>query len=210
MIDITEIENYKNLTSRQRLFVDAYLSADAVEMITRCKTFCNEFASYVFAYNKENELKNIIGIKYYTVDGYGNTKVLKDYRAGCKIDITVKNKVKYLTMNRQAKKIHRECMKAINDIRTATYSSEDKSTELELKDAIFNSSLYGEDSKDRNDNRKMMMKILGLDQIKIDTSIDIYQASGKQVLARLNKEIGNSDNEDMPVIPIDIDEEDDK
>ena len=77
--------------------------------------------------------------------------------------------------------------------------------ELELKDAIYNSSLHASDFKDRNDNRKMMMKIFGLDQVKIDNSIDIYEASGKNILARVKSEI-DSDNGDSPVIPIDISE----
>lgn len=199
------IESYENLNSRQKLFVNAYLDDEIEEMVTRQKTFCNEFASYIFAYNREKALKEIIDIRYYKVDGYGNIKALKNYISGCKIDIDIKNKSAYLNLSRQAKKVHKECLIAINDIRRASYDNEgDKSVELELKDAIYNSSLYGEDSKDRNDNRKMMMKILGLDQIKIDTSVDIYQASGKQVLARL-REVGG---EDSPVIPIDIEDKD--
>ena len=75
-----------------------------------------------------------------------------------------------------------------------------------MKDAIYNSSLFGSDFKDRNENRKMMMKIMGLDQIKVDTSVDIYQASGKQILARLGSKGVLGGSEDEPVIPIDMEE----
>lgn len=85
------------------------------------------------------------------------------------------------------------------------FESEDKSKVLELKDAIYTSSLKAADFKDRNENRKMMMKIFGLDQIKVDGSVDIYEASGKNILARMRSAGGNG-NGDEPIIPIDIGE----
>lgn len=197
-------DSYNNLKYRHRVFVDCYLSQTLREETLMQNTYNNELASYVFAYQKQMELADAVEVKFYYTDGFGVTQLANTWNDSCRTEIVVKNVQKYMSLSKCARKVHGECMRAINDIRNILYNSEDKSRELELKDAIYNSSINAKDFKDRNDNRKMMMKIMGLDQIKIDTSVDIYQASGKQVLARLKGESGG--NGDEPIIPIDIDD----
>lgn len=199
-------DSYNNLNYRQRVFVDCYINPNLMQPTLHKATYNDEFASYVFAYQKDLDCKEALEFRFWERDGFGIVHPRKDYAAGCDVEVVVKNVQKYMSLTKCARKVHAECTRAINDIRTIMYSSEDKSKELELKDAIYNSSLHGKDFKDRNENRKMMMKIMGLDQIKIDTSVDIYQASGKQILARLNGKgvLGGSDDE--PIIPIDMDE----
>lgn len=199
-------DSYNNLNYRQRCFVDCYINQNLVQPTLHRHTFNDEFASYVFAYQKDLACKEALELKFWTTDGFGVVHKAQNYVAGCKIEVVVKNMQKYMSLTKCARKVHGECTKAINDIRTIMYSSEDKSKELELKDAIYNSSLFGSDFKDRNENRKMMMKIMGLDQIKVDTSVDIYQASGKQILARLGSKGVLGGSEDEPVIPIDMEE----
>lgn len=199
-------ESYENLRYKYRVFVDCYLNEGLREPTTHKMTFNDELASYLFAYQKGREFLEAVEVKLYETDGFGNVSEKSEWTDGCRAEIVVKNVAKYMSMVKAARRIHGECIRAINDIRTVRYSSDDKSRELELKDAIYNSSLYAADSKDRNDNRKMMMKIMGLDQVKIDTSVDIYAASGRNILARMRSVAEEGGGDDAPIIPRDIEE----
>lgn len=199
-------ESYKNLKYKNKLFVDCYLGCGVIEPYTHRDTFSDEFVSFIFAYDKGKECSEAFKLRYYTVDQFGGIHELKNYKSGCKTEIVVLNAAKYMSLCKVAKKVKYECQHAINDLRIMMYTSEDKSKEMELRDAIFQSSMRGEDAKDRNDNRKMAMKMFGLDQIKVDGSIDIYQASGKQILGRLGKVVENSDMDDAPIIPISLEQ----
>ena len=198
--------SYKKLNYRNRTYIDCYLNETLVEPLLHKHTFCDSFVSYVFAYNKGKDVGECLKFNYYGTDAFGNTKKIKAYMEGCKVEIVVTNAAKYLSLNKCARSVHTACAKAINDIRTLMFDSDDKSKTLELKDAIYNSSLHAEDFKDRNENRKMMMKIFGLDQVKVDTSVDIYEASGKNILARVREEVKASNNGDEPIIPIDFED----
>ena len=202
-------DSYNNLNYRNRAFVDCYLNEGLVEPCMHAHTFCNELASYVFVFNKQQAVRDCLEFKYYVTDNFGNVQKSKEYVEGCKVEIIVKNAAKYLSLNKSARMVLKACGQAINEIRMAMYSSDDKSKELELKDAIFRSSIKASDFKDRNENRKMMMKIFGLDQVKIDTSVDIYEASGKNILARMRSG-GGEDRDDTPIVPIDVNDIDSK
>lgn len=193
-------ESYNALKYRERLFVDCYLNESLIEPQTGKHTFNDKFISYVFAYNIEVE--NFLRFKY-TILNFAS----KEYETvdvpieGATEKIIVTDAKKYLSVIRNSSKIYNRVVKAINDIRLLMYDSQDKSRVLELKDAIYNSSISAKDFKDRNENRKMAMKIFGLDQIKIDVTPDIYSASGKNILQGLRK---SEKKEDSPIIPVDI------
>lgn len=200
--------SYYKLKYRERFFVKCYMNERLVEPQTHKPTFCNIFTSYVFSSN--SKLDDVVEFRYDKVDGFGNIVRIEEWQPNCIVNANIKNVKRYMRIEENATKMYNKCIEAINDIRIILYESEDKSKVLELKEAIYNSALNGADFKDRNDNRKMAMKIFGLDQVKVDLDVDMYTASGKNILGRL-KNGQNNDKEDAPIIPdvledIDIEE----
>lgn len=193
-------ESYLKLKYRDRLFVDCYLKDDLIEPTTSKNTYCDKLISYIFAYNKENEIKEALDFSYTILNWASKTfDKIDNYVNGCTVTVKVKNPKKYMSLVANSTKVFNRCNVAINDIRLAGFETSDKSKMLELKDAIFNSSIHSDDAKDRNENRKMAMKIFGLDQVKVDTSVDIYEASGRNILqSRLNSEDMN--RADAPLV----------
>lgn len=189
--------SYEKLKYSEKLFVKCFLNEKLVEPQMHKPTFCNEFVTYVFV--KHVPLNEIIDFRYDKVDGFGNIIKINKWQPNCIVNIEIKNLRLYLRLEENAKKMYNKCLEAINDIRIILYESEDKSKVLQLKDVIYNSALNAEDFKDRNDNRKMAMKIFGLDQVKVDIDVDMYTASGKNILGRLKEEA--SDKEDAPILP---------
>lgn len=190
-------DSYTNLKYIQRLFVDCYLNEFLVEPNIGKNTFSDKFVSYVFA--KNIDVNDFMIIQYFKDGGFGKVVECKEYTQGASTKIRITNPKMYMSINSLSTKMYNQCIQAINDIRVLLYESEDKSRVLELKDAIYNSSLHSDDSKDRNENRKMAMKYFGLDQVKVDISADIYSASGKNILQTLSKQSTNRD--DAPIIP---------
>lgn len=200
------IKSYESLSYREKLFVDCYLNDSLVEPTIHKHTYNDKLVSYIFAFNKGDELMECINIGY----SYFNwaTKSIEsdtDYSDGCDVTITIKNAKKYLVLVKASTRIYNKTLQAINDIRYSQYDTNDKSKILELKDAIWNSSIHSNDSKDRNENRKMAMKIFGLDQVKVDMGLDIYEASGKNIL-KARKQDSDMSREDAPIVPDLIDD----
>lgn len=196
--------SYEMLSYREKVFVDSYLNQRLIEQVTHRHTYCDNLASFIFAYNREKQAKEAFDIKFVAYDSETREyAVLPYYQEGCKVNITIKNAKKYRNIITAANRAYRKCNKAINDIRYASFETEDKSKMLELKDAIFNSAIHSDEYHDRNDNRKMAMKIFGLDQVKVDTSVDIYEATGRNILQTLKN---NNDSDDAPIIPNSIEE----
>ena len=189
--------SFEKLKYREKLFVKCYLNDRLIEPQTHKPTFCNEFITYIFITHAQ--LDDVLEFRYDKVDGFGNITNIDKWEPKCITNVNIKNVRKYLRMEENAAKLYNKCIEAINDIRILMYESEDKSKVLQLKEVIYNSALNAEDFKDRNDNRKMAMKIFGLDQVKVDLDLDMYTAAGKNILSRLNK--NNSDREDAPILP---------
>lgn len=201
MFDVEQPISYKNLKYRDRLFIDCYLNETLKEPTTNMNTYNNKLLSYVFSFNKEQDLQECTRTTFMIYDFKKETWIATmQYIEGCKITIQITNAKKYMSLVSNATKVYNRCNRAINDIRTLMYDSDDKSKVLELKDAIYNSSIHAEDFKDRNDNRKMAMKIFGLDQVKVDVGLDMYEASGKNIFQSINSKV-DMNREDAPIIP---------
>lgn len=193
--------SYNNLKYRDRFFVDCYLNETLKESTTNINTFCNKLLSYIFAYSRENDFKECVSVEYIVYNPACECYQKNDYYIdGCKININITNAKKYMSLSANATRVYNKCKVAINDLRTQMYDSEDKSKVLELKDAIYNSSINAKEFKDRNENRKMAMKMFGLDQVKVDLTPNIYDMSGKNILANI-KGSAEMDRDDAPIIP---------
>lgn len=192
-------DSYRRLKYKDRLFVDCYLSETLIEPQFRKNTFSDKFVSFVFAYNKD--VRDCMEIKYAIMNWATKTYEKHDeYITGATTEVTIKNFVKYKSLVANATKTYNRCVVAINDIRRLSYDSHDNTRILELKDNIYNSAIHSGDSKDRNENRKMAMKIFGLDQVKVDLTPDIYNAIGKNLFNKMkNDKI--MQNEDAPIVP---------
>ena len=46
----------------------------------------------------------------------------------------------------------------------------------------------------------MAMKIFGLDQVKVDVGLDMYEASGKNIFQSINSKV-DMNREDAPIVP---------
>lgn len=197
-------ESYKNLKYRERLFIDCYLNESLEEPQTHKNTFSDKFVSYIFAYNVD--VSEFLDFKYTKMNYITKSfDTVGSYDSDCTVTVIVTNAKKYMSVLSNSTKIYNRVIGAINDIRQIMYDSNDKSKVLELKDAIYQSSIHSSDAKDRNDNRRMAMKIFGLDQVKVDVGFDIYEASGKNILQGLRGNIDTT-KEDAPLIPDDIDD----
>ena len=195
-------KSYTNLSYRNRVFIDCYLNDSLVEPQTNMHTFNDKLIAYIFANNiKPSEFMKIT---FWLTDPFGKVHQTNVRVANCNTNVKITNAKRYMQVLSNSTKTYNKCLQAINDIRMLLYSSEDKSRINELKDAIYNSAIRAQDFKDRNDNRKMAMKIFGLDQVKVDVSADIYSASGKQIFGDMRKALTNDD--DAPLVPDDIDE----
>lgn len=200
--------SYEKLKYIEKLFVRCFLNEKLVEPQLKKHTFGDTFSSYIFA--KNVPLDDIVDISYYEKDNFGNILKIAEWKPHCLVDVKLKNAKAYLRVEDNAERMYQKCKGAINDIRMILYESEDKSKVLQLKDVIYNSAISGEDFKDRNENRKMAMKIFGLDQVKVDMDMDIYTAAGKNILRRLKDngegDISGGDNDTiLPEVIEDID-----
>ena len=192
-------DSYKMLRAKERLFVDCYLSESLVEPQTNKHTFNDKFLSYVFAFNKS--VGECLRVEYHKLN-YATKEIerLDRYIEGCDVTVTIINAKLYMSMVKNSTRIYNKCNRAINEIRMQSYDGQDNSRVLELKDAIYNSAIHSDDTRDRNENRKMAMKMFGLDQVRVDMGLDIYEASGKNIL-KARKEDFKDNNDDAPIIP---------
>ena len=189
--------SYTQLKGKDRFFVNCYLNETLVEPQTHKHTFNDKLISYIFAHNID--VSEFMSFRYDIQNSFGQMITQNDYTANSVVTVTITNAKLYWSVLAKSTASYNKCLKAINDIRVLMYESEDKSKVLELKDAIVTSALSATDFKDRNDNRKMAMKLFGLDQVKVDMDVDMYTASGKQIFQDLHKNA--SDREDAPIIP---------
>lgn len=189
--------SYEKLSRAEKFFVKCYLNERLVEPKTHRNTFNDKFVSYIFSANIKVE--EFMTFRYDVPNQFGQMVPQKAYTSNCVVTMTITNSRRYMSVLSRSTAIYNKCLQAINDIRIMLYESEDKSKVLELKDAIYNSAISATDFKDRNDNRKMAMKLFGLDQVKVDLDVDMYTASGKQIFQNLQK--NNNNREDAPIIP---------
>lgn len=189
------IAEWRRLNEKERWFVEAYLDEGLRLPRYGLRTFCEEVWAYCFAWSYD--ISKVFDIKWSVYDRDSGAYVeVREPIAGGKIVVEVKDVVRYKKLKERSRACMGRCQSAINAIRAEKYREGNDTVVNELKDAIFQSAIHGEDAKDRNENRKMAMKITGLDQIKIDTTVDLYEVSGKQVLQALRK---GGDGIDVPL-----------
>lgn len=197
-IDMRNIAEWRRLSNRERWFVEAYLDGGLKLPELGVRTFCEEMWAYCFAYGYD--VGRVFEIRYTMYSAADGCFVpIDEYVEGCKVTVKVKDAKAYKDLRKRSKTCYAKCQSAINAVRAEMYREGNDTVVNELKDAIFQSAIHSEDAKDRNENRKMAMKITGLDQIKIDTSIDLYEVSGKQVLSALRSGGNGQEGIDVPL-----------
>lgn len=202
---MAECLGYNELRRKEQAFVDYFLSYGVREPRTQKLTFNDNLWSYVAAFNAN--IDDVYEVKY-SIFSFKDSAFVncKEYVDGCKITITIKDMGKFRKLKKRADAMYLHCLTAINNKRKEAFTDTDKTREQELKDAIHNSAMYSEDAKDRNENRKMAMKMYGLDNVKIDVQGDIYTGMGKNLIVSIKQETNpNGDNPDAPYTPDDID-----
>lgn len=173
------IAEYEKLGKREKWYVDAYVDGAVRVPSVGVRTFCNKVWSYVFAYGAD--WRSAFDVKWSVVTSEGKVE-LDEWADGAKVSVTIKDLGAWRRLKARAESVYSKCQSAINAVRREQFKEGDETFVNELKAAIAESAINGATEKDRNENRKMAMKFTGLDQVKVDVGVDIYDTIGKNIL----------------------------
>lgn len=173
------VAEYERLAKRERWYVDAYVDGAVRMPYVGVRTFCNKVWAYVIAYGAD--WRSAFDVKWSVVTPDGKVE-LDEWADGAKVSVTIKDLGAWRRLTAKAESVHTKCQSAINAVRREQFKEGDETFVNELKAAIAESAIHGATEKDRNENRKMAMKFTGLDQVKVDVGVDIYDTIGKNLL----------------------------